>query len=134
MPLIEIIELGPSASQLDRIEHLLRHVIHALRSIHMDLARLQQSVAYENTVIDSAVALLNGLGDQIRNLPHDDPSAANALADLIDSKKNALAAAITANTPAADTSGNTDTGTTGTDTGTNGTDTGSTGGDGSQAA
>lgn len=65
-----------------------------------DLSRLQASVASEKTVIDSAVTLLGSLADQIRAAAGD-PGAVTALADQIDSDTQNLAAAVTANTPAA---------------------------------
>ena len=65
-----------------------------------ELDRLTASVAAEDTVIDSAVALINGLAQQIRDHAND-PAALNALADDIDAKSAALSEAVTANTPAA---------------------------------
>lgn len=62
------------------------------------LDRLTTEVAETVTVIDSAVVMIEGLAQQIRDTAGD-ATAANALADTLDAKANALAAAITANTP-----------------------------------
>lgn len=64
------------------------------------LDALQQAVAQEDTVIDSAITLLDGLSQQIVALK-DDPVALQALADDVNAKKQALADSITKNTPAA---------------------------------
>jgi hypothetical protein len=49
-------------------------------------------------VIDSAIALIAGLAQQIRDAA-DEPAKLNALADELDAKANVLAAAVQANTP-----------------------------------
>ena len=61
------------------------------------IAALQAKVASENTVIDSAITLLAGLSAQIRALPAS-RQAIEALADLVDEKTEALAAAVQAGT------------------------------------
>ena len=65
-----------------------------------ELDRLTASVADLKTVNASAVALVSGLAQQIRDNVTD-PTALKALADDIDSDKAALAAAVAANTPPA---------------------------------
>lgn len=65
-----------------------------------ELQRLTDEVAQTTTVIDSAVALIGGLAQQIRDNATN-PAALNALADSLDTKSNELAAAVTANTPSA---------------------------------
>ena len=72
----------------------------------IDLTALQTKVTAENTVIDSAVTLLNGLSAEIKTLITAssntvDPIALQAIVDGIDAKTVALAAAVVANTPAA---------------------------------
>lgn len=62
------------------------------------LDTLKNAVESENTVIDSAITLLNGLSAQIVALK-DDPVALQALADEVAGKSQALADAVTANTP-----------------------------------
>lgn len=64
------------------------------------LADLQAAVAAEDTVIDSAVTLLQGLSAQIAALTPNQ-AAIDALAADVAAKTQALADAITANTPAA---------------------------------
>jgi chromosome segregation ATPase len=63
-----------------------------------ELDDLTQKVSDSTTVQESAITLLNDLGQRIRDLA-DDPAAIRALADQLDSEKNKLADAITANTP-----------------------------------
>ncbi len=63
------------------------------------LDRLTTEVTENADVIASAVTLINGLSQQIRDLQND-PAALAALADKLDAQSNDLAAAVTANTPA----------------------------------
>ena len=63
-----------------------------------ELQRLQTEVSEMAGVVDSAVVLINGLAQQIRDLATD-PAALNAMADDLDAKAGALAAAVAANTP-----------------------------------
>lgn len=64
------------------------------------LDALKTAVEAENTVIDSAITLLNGLSAQITALK-DDPVALQALADEVAAKATTLSDAVAANTPAA---------------------------------
>jgi hypothetical protein len=64
------------------------------------LADVQTAVTAEDTVIDSALALINGLAAQIAALAPNQ-AAIDALAADINGKAAALSAAVTANTPAA---------------------------------
>ena len=62
--------------------------------------RLTSEVAELRTVNESAVALIAGLAQEIRdNIGNED--ALNALADEIDASTNSLAAAVAENTPEA---------------------------------
>lgn len=63
-----------------------------------ELARLQTEVAEMAGVVDSAILLITNLAQQIRDLATD-PVALNAMADELDAKANALAAAVAANPP-----------------------------------
>jgi hypothetical protein len=63
-----------------------------------ELQRLQTEVAEMAGVVDSAIVLINGLAQQIRDLATN-PAALNAMADDLDAKAGALAAAVAANTP-----------------------------------
>lgn len=61
--------------------------------------KVESEVTELTTVVDSAVALINGLSQQIRDTAGD-AAKANALADTLDKKANELADAVAANTPA----------------------------------
>lgn len=67
-----------------------------------DLSRITQEVEDTRTVIDSAITLLNGLAQALRDAAAgaDVTVEVNALADALDQKQSDLAAAIEANTPA----------------------------------
>ncbi len=65
------------------------------------LSELQDKVAALKTVGDSAIALLNGLKAALdAAIASNDPAALQALSDSIGSETDALAAAVSANTPA----------------------------------
>lgn len=70
------------------------------QTVMADLTALTAAVTNNTTVDESAIALLNQLGDLIRQNATD-PAALAALADQLDSESANLAAAVTANTPAA---------------------------------
>lgn len=85
---------------------LLTEILGELKSINKEqtnmsteLDRLKASTAAIKTVADSAVTLINGLAQQIRDNATD-PAALNALADELDADQAELAAAVSANTPA----------------------------------
>jgi hypothetical protein len=70
-----------------------------------ELDTLTAAVAAEDTVIDSAIALIQGLAAQIATLANAGDTAATlaaitALATDVSAKSAALSAAVTANTPA----------------------------------
>ncbi len=87
------------SEQLNRIENAIDalHVRMVLMSAELD--RLTTEVTETRTVMQSAVALIEGLAEQIRLL-RNDPIALAALADSLDAGANTLAAAVAANTPA----------------------------------
>jgi uncharacterized coiled-coil protein SlyX len=64
------------------------------------LDRLTAEVAETHDAVDSAVALIAGLAQQIRDLSTD-PAALNALADELDAQQAEIAAAVSENTPPA---------------------------------
>lgn len=64
------------------------------------LNKLTTEVTETKEVMASAVTLITGLADQIRELK-DDPAALEGLATSLDDGSKALAAAVAANTPAA---------------------------------
>lgn len=82
----------------EAILRLLALNFHFQGKIMQALDALQAAVAAEDTVIDSAVALINGIPALIAGV---DPAALAALQADITAKATALAAAVTANTPAA---------------------------------
>ena len=67
-----------------------------------EVDNLRASVAHISQVGDSAMALINGLAEQLRNIATD-PAAITALADELNAKADAIAADVVANTPAAPT-------------------------------
>lgn len=68
-----------------------------------ELDRLTTEVSETETVVDSAIALITGIAQQLRDaVAQNNPAAITALADKLDAKQAELAAAVTANTPAAE--------------------------------
>jgi len=64
--------------------------------------QLAQEVAAEGTVVQSAVTLLDGISQQLKDAQaSNDPAAIQAVIDAVDTQKQQLADAITRNTPAA---------------------------------
>ncbi len=63
------------------------------------IADLQAAVAASDAVIHSAVVLINGLAQQVKDAGTDPVALAAVIAD-IEANKDALAAAVAANTPA----------------------------------
>jgi beta-phosphoglucomutase-like phosphatase (HAD superfamily) len=81
---------------------ILYEILDNQRKIMSALTDLQAAVAAENTVIASAITLLNGLKAQLdAAIASGDPAALTALSADIAGQTAALAAAVTANTPAA---------------------------------
>lgn len=68
--------------------------------VNTALADLAAKVQANSDAEDSAIALLNSLGDIIRQTPAT-VTAINALADAVQAKADALGAAVVANTPVA---------------------------------
>lgn len=79
---------------------LLQIINAKLDKIMATLADVQTAVTAEDTVIDSAIALVQGLAAQIAALAPNQ-AAIDALAADVKGKSDALAAAVAANTPAA---------------------------------
>jgi len=86
------------SAQLDRIEKLLLNLTKGQDTIMATLADVQAAVTAEDTVIDSAIALINGLAAQIAAL-QPNQAAIDALAADVTAKAASLAAAVAANTP-----------------------------------
>ena len=94
---LSVLRLERKIDRLSRLSELERV---ALMSVGDELARLQTEVAEQTDVIASGVNLLGRLAQLIRDNAAD-PVALAALADQVDANSNALAAAITENTPVA---------------------------------
>jgi uncharacterized coiled-coil protein SlyX len=62
------------------------------------IAALLQTVTDQGTVIESAIALLNGLTTALAEAK-DDPAQIQAIIDQVAAQKDALAGAVVANTP-----------------------------------
>lgn len=74
------------------------------RKIMADLAGLKAQVEQNNTVIGSALALINGFSAQLA-AAGTDPAKLQELQDSLKAQDDALAAAVAANTPAASAPG-----------------------------
>lgn len=86
-------------AKLDRILRKLDNITELETQAMADLTAITQEVAENGSAVDSAVALLGSLSDQIRALSTD-PAALQALADQLDADGTRLAEAVVANTPA----------------------------------
>jgi len=80
--------------------YLITQVRKRSKSIMTDLTALQQAVANETTVEQSLITLFNGLAQQLKDAGSD-PVAIQAVVDQLNQNAANMAAAITANTPAA---------------------------------
>ena len=87
-------------ARLDYIDRKLSTLIVKVHHMSQEMEVLKAAVEAENTVVDSAITLLNGLAAALAAAATD-PAAVLALADEVNSKAAALAAAVAANTPAA---------------------------------
>jgi hypothetical protein len=84
--------------KLNLILSKLKVIINQGANIMATLSDLQAAVTAEDTVIDSAITLLNGLAAQVAAL-QPNQAAIDALAADISAKTAQLANAVTANTP-----------------------------------
>ena|SRR5579859_1342564 len=67
-----------------------------------DLTQLQNDVASEGNVVQSAITLLQGLKSQLdAAIASNDPAALDALSQQLEAQTQSLANAVAANTPAA---------------------------------
>lgn len=85
---------------LNKQTEILNKQSNQLIKIMATLSEVQELVAAENTVIDSAIVLLQNLAAQVAALTPSQ-AAIDALAADITAKTNELATAVTTNTPAA---------------------------------
>jgi hypothetical protein len=73
-----------------------------LEKVMATLADLQAAVAATTAVEESAIVLIEGIAQQLKDaLANSDPAAVQAVIDSLDAEKAKLAAAVAANTPAA---------------------------------
>lgn len=90
------------SAQLATISTQLTTLTHQEEQIMADLSALQTEVSENGDAVGSAVALLSGLSQQLKDaLAANDPAAIQALVDQLDANTQTLADAVTANTPAA---------------------------------
>ena len=93
-----------------RIINLLNEILWEIRRLNYtltkenqlimaDLTILTDAVTKETTVVASAITLIQQIADALKAAT--DPAAVQALADQLNTSADALAAAVTANTPAA---------------------------------
>lgn len=91
--------LGHIEGHLRRIEHTLAQLVHQEEQTMATIADLQTEVGQNTSVTESAVALLNGLSQQLKDaLAANDPAAIQAVVDQLDANTSALAEAVTQNT------------------------------------
>lgn len=91
-------------SRLDQVIGLLNTILTKDTNIMATIQDVQAAVAAESTVIDSVEVLLTELTAKIGALPTTDPATQAAIDGLVadvTAKSAELAAAVTANTPAA---------------------------------
>jgi uncharacterized protein YoxC len=89
----------PRSITLASIETALAEILRRVKTMASQLTQLQTDVAANATVVGSAVTLLQGLSQQIRDLQND-PVALAQLATDLEAQSKALADAVAANTPA----------------------------------
>jgi len=93
-------ELDGIKEQLSKILYFMREIYHKERHMEKEMKELQDAVERTTAVETSAVTLIQGIAAQLA-AAKEDPAAIAALATQLQSQADALAAAITANTPAA---------------------------------
>lgn len=91
-------ELKELKQMLEHNHTLIHQLLNEVHTMSASLDRLTAEVAETNAVIDSAITLINGLAQAIRDAATD-PAALEALATELDTKANELAGAVAANTP-----------------------------------
>jgi hypothetical protein len=88
--------------RLGRIEEALVHIIGRLKTMSLDLARLEQTIAANGDVVASVVQLLQSVSAGVRDAGTSGPKLTE-LADKLDAQTAALAEAVAANTIASPT-------------------------------
>lgn len=90
--------------KLDLILALLHRITRQENTMAIDLTKMNAEIAANTTVTSSVVALVNNLAAQIAALSTTDPATQaqiDALVQTLSSNDTTIAAAVTANTPAA---------------------------------
>lgn len=88
--------------RLDEIERILRSIKRLEAEEMATLADVRAKVEEQDTVINSAVTLLEQLSLMLKDaIASNDPQAFQQIADMLDAEKQRLADAVVANTPAA---------------------------------
>jgi hypothetical protein len=95
---VAILLLIVNALALSGVKRVLHSLAEDLYDMTQALDDLRAKVEANSSVIDSAVTLINTLAEEIRN-NIDDSDALEELANGLDAKSQALAAAVAANTP-----------------------------------
>ena len=80
----------------DRVNQALEQLLTQGDAMSAALDKITAEVTETKGIIQSAVALIEGLAQQIRDMK-DDPAALDALADSLDTDSKALADAVAAN-------------------------------------
>lgn len=95
------IEPSPEVlARLDALSRKLDRIFERIITMSAEMDALTAQVKANNDLLDSATTLINGIAARI-TAAGTDPTALKALTDELKAKDDALAAAVTANTPAA---------------------------------
>jgi hypothetical protein len=84
-----------TAFQLTKIQSKLSLLEENIMTLNETVAALATKVSEQGTIVESAIALLNGLAANQGN-----PAAVQAILDQVNLQNTALSGAVTANTPA----------------------------------
>lgn len=106
MPFLRWLNYSRLHDALAGIQQSLHNINQRLHPMSAALDRLTQEVSETKSAIQSAITLIQGLAQQIRDNV-DDSAALTALADDLDAQQTSLAQAVTDNTPAAPVATNT---------------------------
>jgi hypothetical protein len=93
------VHIHGAGGDISEFKVLLQQLIQRTTAMSQELDTLTQEIARNTAVDESAIALIQGLASRIEELKNE-PAALQALADELRAKNDALADAVTANTPA----------------------------------
>lgn len=99
-PIVVVVHLDGVHARLDQLLTLAKATKRLEEAELVTLAELKAKVEAEATVVNSAVTLINGLSQQLKDAlaAGADPAAIQAIADELDAQSAALASAVAANT------------------------------------